>query len=129
MDLVNKIRERVDKWRENDYPNITGVTRQLIEFWKNKEKRENRFFFCQIEAIETIIWLVESPDAEKQGIKIPSDGGLFQRLCCKMATGTGKTIVMGMLIAWQVINKVTYQQDKRFSKNILINRKKIRIFD
>ena len=73
MDLVNKIRERVDKWRENDYPNITGVTRQLIEFWKNKEKRENRFFFCQIEAIETIIWLVESPDAEKQEIKIPSD--------------------------------------------------------
>ncbi|MBT4326854.1 MAG: DEAD/DEAH box helicase family protein, partial [Candidatus Nitrosopelagicus sp.] len=120
LDLVNKIRERVDKWRENDYPNITGVTRQLIEFWKNKEKRENRFIFCQIEAIETIIWLVESPDAEKQGIKIPSDGGLFQRLCCKMATGTGKTIVMGMLIAWQVINKVTYQQDKRFSKNILI---------
>ena len=120
LELVNRIRSRVDDWRERDYPNITGITRQLLKFWKELGTRENRFFFCQIEAIETLIWLVEASDAEKQGIKIPSDGGLFQRLCCKMATGTGKTIVMAMLIAWQVINKVTYPQDTRFSKNILI---------
>ena len=50
---------------------------------------------------------------------MPSDGGPFPRLCCKMATGSGKTILMAMLIAWQVLNKVTYPQDKRFSKNIL----------
>ena len=77
-------------------------------------------FFCQLEAIKTLIWLTESPDAEKQGINIPSDGGPFERLCCKMATGSGKTVVMAMAIAWQVLNKVTYPQDARFSKNILI---------
>ena len=120
LKLVNRIRDRVDDWRERDYPNITGVTRHLLKFWKDKTKRENRFFFCQLEAIETLIWLAEATDSEKQGIQIPSDGSAFQRLCCKMATGTGKTLVMAMLIAWQVINKVTYPQDTRFSKNILI---------
>jgi type III restriction enzyme len=51
---------------------------------------------------------------------VPRDGGEFTRLCSKMATGSGKTILMAMLIAWQVLNKVTYPQDKRFSKNILL---------
>lgn len=120
LNLVNMIRSRVDAWREQDYPGITGITRQLLKFWRDKTKRENRFFFCQIEAIETLIWLTEAADSERQGIQIPSDGGAFQRLCCKMATGTGKTVVMAMLIAWQIINKITYPQDARFSKNILI---------
>lgn len=120
IELVNKIRDRVDSWRKNNYPNVTGITKQLLKFWNDKTGRENRFFFCQLEAIETLIWLVEASDSEKQGISIPSDGGLFQRLCCKMATGSGKTIVMGMVISWQVLNKVTYPQDTRFSKNILV---------
>ncbi|MBM3896858.1 MAG: type III restriction endonuclease subunit R, partial [Thaumarchaeota archaeon] len=71
-------------------------------------------------AIETIIWLTESSESERQGIDIPSDGGEFLRKCCKMATGTGKTSVMGMLIAWQVLNKVAYPKDNRFTKNILV---------
>ena len=77
-------------------------------------------FFCQLEAIETLIWLTEAPASERVGIAIPSDGGAFQRLCCKMATGSGKTVVMAMLVAWQVLNKVTYPQDDRFSKHIFI---------
>ena len=120
LELVNKIRDRVNIWRANKYPGVTGITRQLLEFWNDETKRENRFFFCQLEAIETLIWLTEASNSEKQGIKIPSDGGPFNRLCCKMATGSGKTIVMAMLIAWQVINKITYPQDARFSKNILV---------
>ena len=120
LEIVNRIRDRVDAWRDNNYPGITGITKRLLEHWKNPNIRENKFFFCQLEAIETLIWLVESPPSEKQGINIPSDGGLFERVCCKMATGSGKTIVMGMLIAWQVINKVTYPTDTRFSKNILV---------
>ncbi len=120
LELVNRIRDRVDEWRKNDYPNVTGITRNLLQFWHDKTKREYPFFFCQLEAIETLIWLVEAADSEKQRIDIPTDGGLFQRLCCKMATGSGKTIVMAMLIAWQIINKVTYRQDSRFSKNILV---------
>jgi type III restriction enzyme len=119
LPLVNKIRERVDKWRENGYPGITRITKNLLEHWTSPD-REIKLFFCQIEAIETLIWLVEAPESEKQGIKIEGDGSPFQRLCSKMATGSGKTIVMAMLIAWQVINRATYSRDTRFSKNILV---------
>jgi len=100
---------------------VTGITKALLEHWYDSEERENkRFFFCQLEAIETLIWLVEAPDSERVGIEIPSDGGVFQRICSKMATGSGKTVVMAMLIAWQVLNKVTYPQDPRFSKYVLV---------
>jgi len=122
--LVNQIRPRVKAWREHPthpYAGVTGITKRLLEHWYNLEERqEHRFFFCQLEAIETLIWLTEAPQAEKVGIDVPSDGGSFQRLCSKMATGSGKTIVMAMLIAWQVLNKVTYPQDTRFSKHILV---------
>ncbi|MHB2025112.1 MAG: BPTD_3080 family restriction endonuclease [Elusimicrobiota bacterium] len=125
LPLVNKIRERVKAWREHPtapYAGTTGITRRLLEHWRDPEQRASnqRLFFCQLEAIETLIWLTEAPPSERQGIEVPGDGGPFTRLCCKMATGSGKTTVMGMVIAWQVINKVTYPQDKRFSKNILI---------
>ena len=74
--LVNKIRKRVDTWRENNYPGITGITKKLFAHWYNNEIREDKkFFFCQMEAIETIIWLTESSESERQGIDIPSDGG------------------------------------------------------
>lgn len=119
--LVNAIRPRVNSWREAGYPGATGITKRLLEHWRNNEEREyRRFFFCQLEAIETLIWLTEAPASERVGIEIPSDGGEFRRICSKKATGSGKTIVMSLLIAWQVLNKVTYPQDKRFSKNILI---------
>jgi len=119
--LVNQIRPRVKAWREAGYPGVTGVTRRLLEYWTDPEEYEiRRFFFCQLEAIETLIWLTEAPPAERVGIEIPSDGGPFQRLCCKMATGTGKTVVMAMAIAWHILNKMTYPQDTRFSKNVLV---------
>ena len=116
---VNKIRARVDKWRDSGYPGITKVTKELLDYWK-KPDRERKLFFCQLEAIETLIWFIEAPDTEKQGIKLEGDGGNIERLCSKMATGTGKTVVMAMLIAWQIINKMTYRQDTRFSKDILV---------
>ena len=121
LHLVNMIRERVKDWRAREYPGITGITKRLLEHWYNLEERDyRRFFFCQLDAIETLIWLTEGPDADKVGIVIPSDKGPFTRLCSKMATGSGKTIVMSMLIAWQIINKVTYPQDPRFSKYIFV---------
>src|SRR3990167_19091 len=121
IELANKIRKRVDEWRNNGYSGATGVTKRLLEHWKDREERhDKRFFFCQIEAIETLIWLVEASESEKQGIEIPSDGGEFRRICSKMATGSGKTVVMAMLIAWQILNKITYPKDERFAKSILI---------
>jgi type III restriction enzyme len=62
----------------------------------------------------------EAPPADRVGIDIPGDGGDIVRRCCKMATGAGKTIVMAMMIAWHILNKVTYPQDARFSKNVLV---------
>jgi type III restriction enzyme len=118
--LVNQIRGRVKEWRENGYAGVSGVTKQLIEHWRDTEARTNRLFFCQLEAIETLIWLAEAPDAEKVGIEIPSDGGELQRICSKMATGTGKTIVMAMLIAWQSLNKINTVNRKGFAKDFLI---------
>ena len=122
ISLVKDIRNRMAKWKADHYSGVTGVTSKLLEFWKAKSEDSGRkydFFFCQLEAIETLIFLVEANDSFKQGLKIPKDESL-NRLCCKMATGTGKTVVMAMTIAWQVLNKVMYPKDTRFSKNIFI---------
>jgi type III restriction enzyme len=119
--LVNQIRPRVKAWREAGYPGVTSITRRLLEHWRDPEAFDaRRFFFCQLEAVETLIWLAEAPAAERVGITIPSDGGDFDRQCCKMATGTGKTVVMAMVIAWHILNKVANPQDARFSKNVLV---------
>lgn len=120
LPLVNRIRPRVKAWREAGYPGVTGVTRKLLDHWNDKDARQYPFFYCQMDAIETLIWLTEAPDAEKVGIDIPSDGGAFRRLCTKLCTGGGKTTVMAMLIAWMICNKVTYPQDKRFTKYVFI---------
>jgi type III restriction enzyme len=118
LDLVNAIRERVKAWREQGYPGVTPITRQLLAHW-NRPDRERPLFFCQREAAETLIWLVEASPAEKQGIHVPDDNGLT-RYACKMATGSGKTVVMGMVIAWQVLNKLANPRDRRFSDAVLI---------
>ncbi|MBI4646556.1 MAG: DEAD/DEAH box helicase family protein, partial [Bacteroidia bacterium] len=121
IELVNRIRPRVTAWKENGYSGVTGITKRLLLHWQDEEERkERKFFFCQLEAIETLIWLTEAPQSEKTGIDIPSDGGEFSRWCSKMATGSGKTIVMAQLIAWQVLNKVADKRDDKFSKNVLI---------
>ena len=122
LPLVNKIRPRVKKWREAGYPGVTSITKRLLEFWNEKgaDGRSYEIFFCQKEAVETLLWLKEAHDSEKTGIEIPGDGGEFERLCVKMATGTGKTYVMAMIVAWQVLNKTAYPQDARFSKYVFI---------
>ena len=116
--LVNDIRSRIELWRKENYSGLTGVSRRLLEFWKEQSEFSGRkydFFFCQLEAIETLIFLIET----KHNLDIPRDEKL-NRLCCKMATGTGKTVVMAMTIVWQILNKVFYPRDTRFSKNIFI---------
>ena len=118
--LVNEIRKRVKIWRNSKYPGITSVTRKLLEHWYLKDVRNFPFFFCQLDAIETLIWFAEAPDTEKTGLDIKGDGGAFKRICTKLCTGGGKTTVMAMLVAWQICNKVSYPQDKRFSKNVFI---------
>ncbi len=118
---VNQIRPRVAAWRAAGYPGVSSITKRLLDHWYDQEEFEGRrFFFCQLEAVETLIWLMEAPAAERVGIEIASDGGDFVRRCCKMATGSGKTIVMAMVIALHILNKVVNPQDARFSKNVLV---------
>lgn len=117
---IDEIREKVDAWRNEDYPGVTEITYELLNHWNDPSAKRNRFFFCQLEAIETLIWLTESRDASNILGKIRGDGGGFRRFCSKMATGTGKTVVMAMLIAWQVLNHSARPNDVRFANNILI---------
>jgi type III restriction enzyme len=118
LDRVNEIRGRVDAWRAADYPGATAVTRRLLEHWNDRAARLYPFYFCQIEAIETLIWWVEGSPEFRQGIFLSGDGGPWERLCSKMATGTGKTLVMGMIVVWQVANALTYPKRKDFSRAI-----------
>jgi type III restriction enzyme len=121
LDLVNTIRERVDLWRDAGWPGVTSITRRLLEHWHEGEARDYPFYFCQLEAIETLIWWVEGAADFRQGIIVPGDGGPWERLCNKMATGAGKTTVMAMIITWQVLNAVTYpKRNKDFSRAVFI---------
>lgn len=125
-DDINKIRARVDLWRQGKYVGITGKTRMLLDYWNHPE-REKKLFFCQIEALETAIYLTEVAgkygDAwiENDLRKANEDANpLLYRVAFKMATGSGKTVVMAMLIAWQALNKLANPQDARFSDTFLI---------
>jgi type III restriction enzyme len=124
--LVNQIRARVKLWREGGYIGVTPTTSRLLVYWTDPD-REKKLFFCQIEALETAIYLTEV--ARKYGdawiendlrqANDSSNPGL-PRTAFKMATGTGKTVVMAMLIAWHTLNKLANPQDARFSDAFLI---------
>lgn len=120
IELVNRIRPLVQAWRAAGYPGVSGTTLRLLRHWRDDERRSDRFFWCQLEAIETLVWLTESPATDRLGLRVPSDGGPFRRICSKMATGTGKTVVMAMLIAWQVLNRAAKPADTRFARNVLL---------
>ena len=80
--LVNRIRSRVVEWRKAGYPGVSSITKRLLEHWRDPEEFDaRRFFFCQLEAIETLIWLQEAPASERVGVEIPDDGGAFVRQC------------------------------------------------
>lgn len=127
--LVNIIRQRVNDWRMQGYPGVTRTTLELLRYWQ-RDGRRHKLFFAQLEAAETIIFLNEARADFLQGINIPLDEpsddrkaegfSAFKRMANKMATGSGKTTVMGMLIAWSVLNKVNSRGDARFSDAVLI---------
>ena len=123
---VNRIRQRVGQWRQGGYVGVTQTTARLLEYWTNPG-REKKLFFCQIEAVETAIYITEVAkkygdawiDNELREENDPYNRGL-PRLALKMATGSGKTVVMAMLIAWQALNKQEHRQDARFSDAFLL---------
>ena len=130
--LINEIRGYLDSWRNIPNPadwGVTPATQRLLEHWRRPKDQwaGPRPFFCQIEAVETIIWLTEVAHrrAATKGLmdqiaktNEEANPELF-RLAMKMATGSGKTTVMAMLIAWQTINAVR-KDSKDFSRAFLI---------
>ena len=123
--FINEIRTKVAQWRTLGYHGITRTSRELLEYWMRPE-RERPLFFCQIEAMETAIYITEvapknDPSIENRLREFNKDANpLLNRVAVKMATGSGKTVVMAMLIAWQALNKKANTQDARFSDAFLI---------
>jgi type III restriction enzyme len=122
--LVNEIRTHVDQWRElpPSQWGVTPETQRLLLHWRDQE-RERKLFFCQREAVETLIWLTEvAPKKFKDDIElanVEANPGLY-RLASKMATGAGKTTVMAMIIAWHSINRDRRRSSKLFSDAFLV---------
>jgi type III restriction enzyme len=126
--FINDVRDRVATWRRAGHPGVTETTHRLLAHW-TREDREKKLFFCQMEAVETAIYLCEFVarqghqdawiTAELRRQAEDANPGLY-RMAFKMATGTGKTVVMAMLIAWQALNRFANARDPRFSDAFLI---------
>lgn len=129
--IINEIRSRVADWRrlpsQNDW-GVTPATARLLHHWRNHDFQGIRPFFCQVEAVETLIWLTEVARKQRQykhfwdhiqGANEQANPELI-RLALKMATGAGKTTVMAMLMAWQVVNAVRSPTSKLFTRGFLI---------
>jgi type III restriction enzyme len=158
LPLVNRLREDVRRWRESGWRGASEVTKDLLRHWTNQD-RHRRLFFCQQEAVETVIYLLElrlaglssrtgfrnfdcsDEDLQRMlrgerptGFQLaddafwptlvdqPADPSLLglRRLGCKMATGSGKTLVMAMLIAWAFCNRGRNPQSEGFPNAVLV---------
>lgn len=129
--IINALRGHVDKWRSIQNPSnwqVTPETSRLLQHWRHHPFSGIRPFFCQVEAVETAIWLTEVAPNEKAGkgflehlVNASNDANPdLIRLALKLATGAGKTTVMAMLIAWQTINAVRKPNSKRFTRGFLV---------
>ena len=134
-EFINGIRKEVKAWREGGYPKASRITKELLDFWfNNKERRANlRLFFCQREAVETAVWLNEIAErdpntgnyilnllGERRHTVSTDDAYVLPRTAFKMATGTGKTVVMAMLILYNYLNKRANPMDTHYADHFLL---------
>lgn len=157
LSLVNRLRTDVKRWRESGYRGASSITRELFAWW-SRDDAPRRLFYCQLEAVETLVYLLElalpdrlgasgfrnfevsaddvrrllagerpsfhGPDDEffPRLVDAPLDEALLAlpRLGCKMATGSGKTVVMAMLITWAFANRGRNPQSTWFPHAVLI---------
>ena len=134
-EFINGIRKEVKAWRETGYPKASRITKELLDFWfNNKERRANlRLFFCQREAVETAVWLNEIAErdpntgnyilnllGERRHTVSKDDAYVLPRTAFKMATGTGKTVVMAMLILYNYLNKRANPMDTHYADHFLL---------
>ena len=145
--LVHKIREQVRAWRDNGYRDAPETSRSLLNWWFNTphllegaggEFSEFQYYFAQREAMETVIYLYDVVGVKDKYdlMRFDSSGaistGMFdetwRRLVLKMATGTGKTKVMSLAIAWSFFHKL-YEPDSDLSRNFLVIAPNIIVLD
>ncbi len=133
-ELVNLLREQVAQWREAAYPDVTSrVTRDLLEFWFRNPDRPSwkKLFFAQQEAVETAVWLNEVAHKSNAGTHVlnrlrqanetvEDPASVLPRMAFKMATGTGKTVVMACLILYHYLNRSQYRNDTRYADYFLL---------
>jgi type III restriction enzyme len=129
--MINEVRQHVGTWRSLPSPSqwqVTPETTRLLQHWRHHSFGSVRPFFCQVEAVETAIWLTEVAPLTKAGKRLldylaaanRDANPLLIRLALKLATGSGKTQVMAMLIAWQTINAARHPGTKTFTRGFLI---------
>lgn len=129
--IINEVRGLVDRWRAGTNSSewqVTPETARLLQHWRTHPFSNQRPFFCQIEAVETAIWLTEVAKNSEAGKRLldhlaranKEANPELMRLALKLATGAGKTTVMAMLIAWQTINAVRRPGSKNFTRGFLI---------
>ena len=131
-EIISGVRIQVDRWRKLPNPKqwrVSPETARLLQHWRRHRFNEIRPFFCQVEAVETVIWLTEvAPNAGVSAKRFldhlantnSEANSALRRLAIKLATGAGKTTVMAMLIAWQTVNAVRRPQSSRFTTGFLV---------
>ena len=124
--FINKVRAQVTAWRKSGYPGVTPTTKRLLEYWNNPEN-DPRLFFCQREAVETAIYLNECENKNRRDafhqelVRANKEANPdLYRIAFKMATGTGKTLVMAMLIVYHTLNKRANPRSERYTDAFLI---------
>ena len=129
--VINEVRQNVDAWRDLRNPSqwqVSPETARLLQHWRHHNFGDRRPFFCQVEAVETAIWLTEVAPQSRSGKRLldhlasanKDANPELMRFALKLATGAGKTTVMAMLIAWQTINAVRRPGSKHFTRGFLV---------
>ena len=131
LDLVNNVRDLVVAWQEAGYPGVTQTTRRLIRHWTapvGEDGGAYRYYFAQLDALLTHIYLKEAAPEQAGGQAVLRELALhngkrndgIERIAHKMATGTGKTLAMAMLIVWHAANRNANPHDPRFVRRFLL---------
>ena len=137
--LVLKIREEVFEWREKNYEGATDTSKALLNWWFKTEHENFRYYFAQRESVETIIYLHEVANIRDKDqlfnnynssteVTLQHFTENWLRLVTKMATGSGKTKVMSLLLLWSYFNRL-YENNNELSSNFLIIAPNIIVLD
>jgi type III restriction enzyme len=140
---VPLIRKAVEEWRSDKYAGASDTTKTLLNFWFDTDHRQSdgrpfSYYFAQREAIETLVWLYEVEhvrrhrDLVERFARVPGIHVLqyddFARYAVKMATGSGKTKVMALAVAWQYFNAVAEGRDD-YARSFLVVAPNVIVFE